>query len=169
MSKSIVIFGSARSNGYTRKAVDLVLFRHEHKFIDLSSLVIEPFDYEQNNLDDDFISLMKNILEYDQIFLATPIYWYAPSTRMKIFLDRWSDIVKEPHKKIGKALGGKRVFVISSNGVSSSKCFEEIFEQTCEYLSMQYMGCYNYHSGNDKQQILQSKQNLIEFRQKIAG
>ena len=169
MSKSVIIFGSARSNGHTRKAVDLALLGHEHKFVDLSNLVIEPFDYEQNNLDDDFIPLMKNILEYDQIFLATPIYWYAPSTRMKIFLDRWSDVIKEPHKKIGKALRGKRVFVISSNGVSPSKCFEEIFEQTCEYLRMRYMGCYNYHSGDDKQQILQSKQNLIKFRQKITG
>lgn len=92
-----------------------------------------------------------------------------PSTRMKIFLDRWSDVVKEPHKKIGKALRGKRVFVISSNGVSPSKCFEEMFEQTCEYLSMRYMGCYNYHSGDDKQQILQSKHNLIKFRKKITG
>jgi len=169
MSKSIIIFGSARSNGHTKKAVDLALLRHKHKFVDLSSLVIEPFDYEQNNHNDDFIPLMKNILEYEQIFLATPIYWYAPSTRMKIFLDRWSDVIKEPHKKIGKALRGKRVFVISSNGVSPSKCFEEMFEQTCEYLSMRYMGCYNYHSGDDKQQILQSKQNLIKFRQKITG
>lgn len=169
MSKSIVIFGSARSNGHTKKAVDVALLGYEYKFVDLSSLVIKPFDYKQNNHNDDFIPLMKNILEYEKIFLATPIYWYAPSTRMKIFLDRWSDVVKEPHKKIGKALCDKRVFVISSNGVSPSKCFEEIFEQTCEYLSMQYMGCYNYHSGDNREQLLHSRQELIKFRKKITG
>jgi multimeric flavodoxin WrbA len=169
MLKSVVIFGSARSNGNTGKALDLALTDYDFQFIDLSKFIIHPFDYDGYNSEDDFISLMNNILEYDRIFFTTPIYWYGPSTIMKIFLDRWSDILKEPYKKIGKAFVGKEVFIISSNGVSPSECFEDMFKQICQYMNMQYVGCYNYHSGSDEQQILQSKHSLIKFREKIAS
>ncbi len=169
MSEIITVFGSARSNGHTKKALDLILSDDEHKFIDLSKLKINPFDYENNNGDDDFIPLMHEILKHDKLVLATPIYWYGPSTMMKVFIDRWSNLMMEPYKNIGKSLKDKKLFVISSNGVSASRCFEEVFEQICGYLNMQYIGCYNYHSGNDKEQILQSEKELIAFRKKITG
>jgi multimeric flavodoxin WrbA len=168
MSKIITIFGSARSDGHTKKAVDLALSGVQHKFIDLSELKINQFDYLKDNSNDDFIPLMQEILEHDKLILATPIYWYSASTIMKIFIDRWSNILGGKYKYIGKKLKEKELFVISSNGVSSSRCFEEMFEQTCDYLDMKYMGCYNYHSGKDEVQILQSQQELLEFRKKIV-
>ena len=33
---------------------------------------------------------MKRVLAHDQIIFATPIYWYAVSPAMKVFLDRLS-------------------------------------------------------------------------------
>ncbi len=168
-SKFIVIFGSSRSNGHTKKAFDLAFDGIDHEFVDLSELNISEFDYKERNREDDFLPLMKKLQTYDHIVLATPIYWYAPSGRMKIFLDRWSDILKWPLKDIGKSLKNKKIYVVSSNGTEASKCFEEQFELICEYMNMQYMGCYNYHSGNNKQQLLDSEQSLISFRKKISS
>ena len=167
--KFIVIFGSSRSNGHTKKAVDLAFNGIDHEFVDLSELNISEFDYKGRNHEDDFLPLMQKLQTYDHIVLATPIYWYGPSSRMKIFLDRWSDILKWPLKDIGKSLKGKKIYVVSSNGTEASRCFEEQFELICEYMNMQYRGCYNYHSGNNKQQLLDSEQSLISFREKISS
>ena len=167
--KFIIIFGSSRSDGHTRKAVDLAFQDINYEFIDLSELNISEFDYEGRNYEDDFLPLMKKIQTYNHIILATPIYWYMPSSRMKIFLDRWSDILKPPFKHMGKSLQDKKIYVVSSNGTEASSCFEEQFELICKYMNMQYMGCYNYHSGEDKQQLSDSKQSLISFRKKISS
>ncbi len=168
-SKFIIIFGSSRSNGHTRKAVDLAFEGIDHEFVDLSKLSISQFDYESKNEDDDFLFLAKKMQTYDHIVFATPIYWYGPSTTMKIFIDRFSDVLREPWKYIGKSFKGKNVYVVSSNGVSPSRCFEEQFELTCDYMDMHYVSCYNYHSGEDKQQLHDSNQSLISFREKISG
>jgi len=43
-----------------------------------------------NNIDDDFISLMTEIIEkYDTLIFATPVYWYSMSRILKksFFID----------------------------------------------------------------------------------
>ena len=45
-SKYIIIFGSSRSNGHTRKAVDIAFENVDHEFIDLEHFSISEFDYE---------------------------------------------------------------------------------------------------------------------------
>lgn len=46
----------------------------------------------------------------DNIVFATPVYWYAMSGRMKIFFDRFTDLLYT-HKSIGKNLKGKKLFI----------------------------------------------------------
>ena len=168
-SKYIIIFGSSRSNGHTRKAVDIAFENVDHEFLDLQHFSISEFDYEARNHDDDFLSVIEKMRAYDHIVFATPIYWYGPSSKLKIFLDRFSDLLKDPLKDIGRSLRGKKIYVVSSNGTSASPTFEKQFELICEYMSMEYMGCYNYHSGEDKQQLSDSEQSLIAFRKKISS
>ena len=64
---------------------------------------------------------------------------------------------------------GKKIYVVSSNGTAASPTFEKQFELICEYMSMEYIGCTNYHSGDDKQQLSDSEQSLIAFRKKISS
>lgn len=168
-SKYVVIFGSSRSDGHTRKAVDIAFENIDHEFIDLSLFSISQFDYEARNYGDDFLPLIKKIQTYDHIVFATPIYWYGPSSKLKIFLDRFSDLLKDPLKDMGRSLRGKKIYVVSSNRTSASPTFEKQFELICEYMSMEYIGCYNYHSGEDRQQLSDSEQSLISFRKKISS
>lgn len=151
MVNPIIIFGSSRSSGETWKAVQAIVDgKDDIPIIDLSTLQISHFDYEQRNQGDDYLPLMERIIQHDLIVLATPVYWYSMSSQMKIFIDRLTDLLTI-RKDIGQNLRGKRLFVISSCGASMHRCFEEPFMKTCEYMGMKYEGCIWIHSGGDSE------------------
>ena len=94
MTNPIIIFGSSRSFGETRKAVETIIDNNQIPLVDLLTLNIGIYDYEHSNKNDDFIPLMERVIEHDLIILATPVYWYSVSTHMKIFIDRITDLVE---------------------------------------------------------------------------
>ncbi len=144
----IVIFASSRSDGNTRAAVRLALSDIKHEFIDLATKQISLFDYQHANLGDDFLSVVEEMITYDDIILATPVYWYAASAQMKIFLDRWSDLLTI-RKDLGVQLAGKRLFVICSYATDfplGTASFEVPMQMMCDYMNMNYGGCFYYFS-----------------------
>lgn len=160
MSK-VIIFGSDRSFGNTRKAVDKILGNDGIELIDLKKLNITPFDYEHSNRNDDFISLIEKLIVYDTWIIATPVYWYSMSTQHKIFFDRFSDLLTI-RKDLGRKLKKKKLFIIASFQSSYPKGFEDIFEQICEYLEMEYLGTSFIYSGNENDEFLQNNIAHIE-------
>lgn len=102
----VIIFGSSRSFGNTRKVVDDILDSAGIELCDLNNFNISPFDYEHRNQSDDFIPLIEKLLAYDTCIIATPVYWYNMSTQHKIFFDRFSDLLKI-RKDLGRKLRGK--------------------------------------------------------------
>ncbi len=160
----LVILGSSRSDGNTKQALEFVRFDHAFDLIDLNDLKISYFDYTQSNLDDDFIPLAEKMLEYDSIILATPVYWYSMSAVMKTFIDRFSAFVTT-HKSIGRSLAGKKVSVVCSYGSSFPESFEDPFRLTCEYLEMEYTGCFYHYSGNNQELIDQNLKKAERFQE----
>jgi multimeric flavodoxin WrbA len=144
----IIIFGGSRSDGNTVKAIKTVIRDTPIPIVDLRELNIAQYDYTYANAKDDFIPLAEKMVRYNPIILATPVYWYSMSASLKTFIDRWSDLL-EIRKDIGRRLAGKDLYVISSYGESIPKGFEDAFSQTCEYLDMQYRGCYYFYSGDN--------------------
>jgi len=136
----VIVFGSSRDHGNTYQLTQMVAQSLQAPIYNLSDYRIEEFDYEYRNRDDDYIGLIKTLLKADQIILATPVYWYSPSAKMKVFLDRLSDLL-DIEKDLGRQLRGKSGAVIST-GVQSDapQCFEDIFRMTYEYLGMEYLG-----------------------------
>ena len=104
--KGIILQGSSRSYGNTNKVVRFVLERLPFELIDLKTKYIHQYDYEHKHESDDFLPLMRTIVEYDIILFATPVYWYAMSGTMKIFFDRFSDLLHY-RKDLGRQLRGK--------------------------------------------------------------
>jgi len=148
MANPIIILGSSRSQGETRKTVDLIVGNNDIPIIDLKALNISIYDYEHQNKNDDFIPLIEGIIEHDLLVLATPVYWYTMSATMKIFLDRLTDLL-EIRKDLGRKLRGKRLYVISSIGNTLlPQGFEDAFWQTAKYLGMEYEGCSFICSSN---------------------
>jgi multimeric flavodoxin WrbA len=109
MSRAI-IFGSSSSFGNTRKVIDDILGSSGIEVFDLSNFNIGTFAYDQQNRDDDFIPLMKKLIEYDTWVIGTPVYRYNMSTQCKIFFDRFSDLLTI-RKDLGHKLRGKKLFV----------------------------------------------------------
>lgn len=159
----VIIQGSSRSNGNTSKVVSFVKERTGFKVVDLKSKSIGNFDYENNNKDDDFIPLIKDIAaNYDIILFATPVYWYTMSGIMKIFFDRMTDCLKF-EKEIGRALRGKKMGLISCGSDSElKKGFNMPFLESANYLGMDYSG--DVHTWLDGDELSeQVKNNLNTF------
>jgi multimeric flavodoxin WrbA len=139
--KKLVILGSSRKDGDTRKIVDELIRISGWDLIDLNDYNFGYYDYEHKNLDDDYLDLMRKIIAgYDVLIFATPVYWYAMSGIMKVFFDRITDLLDE-EKDLGRKLRGKSMAAVScSVGDNLGEAFWLPFSETARYLGMNYLG-----------------------------
>jgi multimeric flavodoxin WrbA len=142
MLDAIALFGSSRRNGNTGKLVDRIAAELDIEIVDLGSMRMSPYDYEHRNRDDDFEPLMKRVLEFDQVIFASPVYWYAVSPPMKVFLDRISDFLDLPDLLgEGRRLRGKTAYVVCTSVYEKApQSFVGSLTDTFEYLGMHFGG-----------------------------
>ena len=147
--RAVIILGSSRSNGETKKVVSELIRISKWDLIDLKDYNISHFDYEHANRNDDFIGLVKHIANsYDTLIFATPVYWYSMSGIMKVFFDRISDFLTI-EKDLGRKLRGKNMGVIScSGGNNLEDNFWLPFKKSADYLGMHYLADLNTYQGN---------------------
>ena len=160
-NKTIVILGSSRSDGDTAAVVKQLQGIITCDMVDLNNYQISYYDYEHANKGDDFLPLIKRIIdEYQNIIFATPVYWYTMSGIMKVFIDRISDLLTI-EKELGRQLRGKNFGVLSCclNGTVDQE-FWHPFVKTADYLGMNYIG--NVHVDT-----LDNREVLKEFSAKI--
>lgn len=143
--KVIVIVGSSRNDGDTADLTDELIRQSGWDMINLNDYDFSYYDYEHNNRNDDYLALMREIIEkYDTLIFATPVYWYAMSGILKVFFDRITDVLTI-EKELGRKLRGKRMAVIScSIGNNLGEYFWLPFSETAKYLGMAYLG--NVHT-----------------------
>ncbi|MCG8573408.1 MAG: NAD(P)H-dependent oxidoreductase [Flavobacteriales bacterium] len=90
--KKVIIVGSSRNNGDTVALANELVQQTNWDLINLNDYKFSYYDYEHKNKDDDYLKLMKRIIqEYDTLIFATPVYWYSMSGIMKVFFDRITD------------------------------------------------------------------------------
>jgi multimeric flavodoxin WrbA len=137
-SRVIAVLASARRNGNTGRLLDRVADELNIEIVDLSEKNISAYDYQHRNRDDEFEPLMKRVLEFDRIIFASPVYWYAVSGPMKIFLDRISDYLDLAElKEQGRRLRGKTGHVLcTSIGKEIDPAYLGAYEKTFRYLGM---------------------------------
>jgi len=140
--RTIALFSSSRRHGNTGALIDCVAGQLGIEVVDLGAARISVYDYEHRNRDDDFEPLMQRALACDQLIFASPVYWYAPSPAMKIFLDRISDFLDLPDLLAdGRRLRGKQAYVVcTSIEAEASAHFIGAFVDTFNYLGMHYGG-----------------------------
>ena len=168
MSKTVIIQGSSRSNGNTNKIINHLNLNNQFDVIDLFTKKISHFDYEFNNSNDDFLPLVKNIIDnYDTIIFATPVYWYSMSGVLKVFFDRLSDLLFV-EKELGRQLKGKNMAMIScGSGAGLKEEFSMPFVESANYLGMNYLG--NIHTWLESDNSISNEVSTIikEFTSKI--
>lgn len=143
--KTLVILGSARSDGNTRQAVTDILSDTPHTLLDLNALPITPYSYTDWQGGDNFEKIVDQMLTHDRIIFATPVYWYAMSTPMKTLFDRFSDLLNANRlKPKGKALKGRESYLISTGSDRElPDGYTVPFARTSQYFDIIYRGqCY---------------------------
>jgi multimeric flavodoxin WrbA len=147
---TIALFSSSRRLGNTGQFIDRIASDLNIEVVDLSDQRISSYDYEHRNRNNDFEPLMKRVLEHDQIIFATPIYWYAVSPAMKVFLDRISDLLEIPELlSQGRRLRGKSAYVAcTSISDEPSEAFIGAFRETFDYLGMRFGGVAHVNCQN---------------------
>lgn len=160
--RKIIIAGSSRKDGDTENMVNELAQQSNWDLIDLNDYNFGYFDYEHQNRDDDFIPLMKKIINnYDVLIVATPVYWYAMSGIMKVFFDRITDLLTI-EKELGRNLRGKKMAAIScSTGSNLGEQFWLPFSNTAEYLGMEYLANLHTITGQDDSEALATFIGLI--------
>lgn len=138
--KSIIVQGSARSEGNTNTIAQLVQSGLEADVIDLNTKQIHGFSYTFDHQGDDFLPVMREIVKYDTIIFMTPVYWYAMSGLMKNFFDRITDCLKV-EKELGRQLKGKNMAAVACGSDSTEAAgFFVPFRNSAAYLGMHYCG-----------------------------
>ncbi len=150
MRTIIALLGSSRRNGNTGRLMDSLASELGIEVVDLSEKKISAFDYEHKNRADDFEPLMEQVLRSDAIIFASPVYWYAVSAPMKIFLDRISDYLDIPDLlEEGRRLKGKHGYVVCTSVYDEvSSAFISAFRETFEYLGMEFGGVLHANCAN---------------------
>jgi len=140
MPTTIALFASGRRNGNTGQLMDRIAGELGIEVVDLAKKSISPFDYEHENRGDDFEPLIADVLGFEQIIFASPVYWYAVSAPMKVFIDRLSDLLDVPELlDQGRRLRGKKGHVVcTSISEEVDPPFFEAFKDTFEYLGMEF-------------------------------
>lgn len=157
----VIIQGSSKSDGNTNQVVQLLMKELDFDLVDLNQKNIAPFDYAFKNQNDDFPSLIRDIVNnYQLIVFATPVYWYSMSGTMKIFFDRISDCLKID-KETGRKLRGKSMAALScgSDAIEIEGFFVP-FRSSAKYLGMNYLG--DVHTWVDDNTIEEDVKNRIQ-------
>lgn len=165
MSNAIAVFASARRNGNTGKFIDWIADELRIDVIDLSQKEISPYDYNHENMADDFLPLMRKLIDYETLIFVTPIYWYGPGAQMKVFIDRTSDFLDiEALNAIGRRLRGKAAYIVcTSIHNDADDSFINSLKDTFEYLGMNYSGYVhaNCEHGYEKENYLNDVNRFV--------
>jgi multimeric flavodoxin WrbA len=167
--RPLVILGSARPDGETRKAVDIAFPAGSADLLILPDFIIGGYDYKHRNTADAFSSIAEAMTSLDRIVFATPVYWYAMSGPMKLFFDRLTDLT-ENLKSQGKALAGSGVWMIATGTEHAlPEGFEVPFRRTSEYFAMTYRGAAYLYTGTDASLRASTAAALATFGKSVIG
>lgn len=141
MPKTAIIYGGARDHGNTLHIINAVAQKISADVFNIAQYQISFYDHEHNNRTDDFLPLIKTLLQYDCLIFASPVYWYTMSAQLKVFVDRISDLM-DIEQDVGRQLCGLGAALIAT-GVEEScpTCYEDVFIHSFNYLDMNYLGC----------------------------
>jgi multimeric flavodoxin WrbA len=170
MPSTIVLFASSRRHGNTGRLIDRLATETPIEVIDLAGRNLSAYDYEHRNRGDDFEALIGQVLEFDQVIFASPVYWYAVSPPMKVFFDRLSDLLDlEELRDQGRRLRGKMAFVACTSVCNeAAPSFVGALCETFSYLGMRFGGLLHANCV-DGYEAEKYEPDIRRFIERLAG
>lgn len=147
-----VLFGSPRREGNTIQLVNtfsqtMKEIGHDVRTIYLNDLNIRPcqgclacMPKGACRINDDMKDVRKYMTEADLIVYATPVYWFGPSSQLKLVMDRSFAFFD---KDYNSRIKGKKAITIMTCGDENAETCEpsiEIFKRTLNLLGVSYVG-----------------------------
>ncbi len=176
--KILALNGSPRKGGNTDLLIDQVFagarqHGHECQKIALYAYKISPcVDCRQCKqgdhvcpIKDDMPQLLHLMEAADILVFGTPIYWYGPTAKMKLLIDRLRPFI------VTRGLAGKKGAIIVPYVEGPSICgpIVKMFEMSFQYLGMDNGGAF-LTSAYEKGEIAKNPgemQRALEFGQKL--
>ena len=166
-----VIYGGTRDKGNTEMLTEAAIKDIPVKKIYLKDFKIEPIIDQRHaksgfeEVNDDYNDIIDLILPHDILLFATPIYWYSMSGTMKLFVDRWSQTLKDAkYPDFKEKMSSKKAYVIAVGGdqpylkgLPLIQQFKHIFD----FMGMSFEG-YILGNGNKPGEILEDKKAFLE-------
>jgi len=153
--KVLGLVGSGRKDGNTNTLVEKMLEGGRSKGLEtkkvfLADLHIEPIGdcvacrrAGKCSKQDEFDSLMDEVLDSDCVIFGTPVYWYGPSAQMKAFIDRWVCRMHFDEEGFRAKMKGKKCVLAvphQDEKLSGAKYLLGMMEQTFEFMDMALVG-----------------------------
>ncbi|KAB2334502.1 flavodoxin family protein [Cytobacillus depressus] len=178
--KIAVIYGGTRPNGNTEMLTDYVIQDIIAEKIYLKEYNIEPIIDMRHSKDgfqernDDYNSIIEQILLNDIFIFSTPIYWYSMSGTMKNFIDRWSQTLRDPkYPDFKNKMASKKAFVIAVGGdaprIKGLPMIQQ-FNYIFDFMGIEFAG-YIIGSGNKPEEVIQDKEAIFaatQLRKKLT-
>lgn len=165
-----VIQGSARSGGNTEQLTAMLLDGIDVSNVLLREKRLEPLVDARHDargfppIQDDSMKIVKEMLEHDTIVFATPLYWYGMSGTMKLFIDRWTQFLRDDSLQFKERMKGKKAYVVivggpaaKMNGLALVQQFRHIFD----FMGMSYEG-WIIGRGSKPGDVLQDASTIAE-------
>jgi len=145
----VAVLGSARKDSNTAIVLQRLIAERVCDIVDLRICSISPYNYEHSYPDgDQFTSIIRRVVRAPVTIIATPVYWYSYSTPMKIFIDRFSDLLSF-QKELGRQLRGRKFALVSSSAEPRpDKTLVEAFSRFCDFLGLTFVGCAHAKDAN---------------------
>lgn len=147
--KILAVLASPRKNGYSTYLADRVIEKLRElgaqvERISLNDLNVGPClacdacrkkENEFCIVNDDMKPLYRKIIESDAVLLASPVYWFAVSAQMKLFIDRFYGFHTDQNgilkgKKFGIILSYGDVDPFGAGAVNALRSFQDMFRYT---------------------------------------
>ncbi|QHT45618.1 flavodoxin family protein [Bacillus sp. SB49] len=123
--KLAVIYGGGRREGNTRYLTERIIAGMKVDRMEVDAHHILPVIDGRHaaegfpSVQDDYDGLMRRVMEADILLFATPIYWYSMTAAMKLFIDRWSQTMRDPaFRDFRTKMAEKQAYVVAVGGDS---------------------------------------------------
>ena len=175
MRRAIVLYGSSRENGNTEYLADLACKYAKdiefHKIYLRRSSIHSITDQRHSQkgftkYDDEYYAIMNTMLSSDLIIFATPVYWYNMSTYTKVFIDRWTESLRDASLDMKNAMKDKILYVICTGANPNEEVIYpmiDIFRYTAHYFQMTFAG-YLWANADQPGDILHDQKALSQAK-----
>jgi len=170
--KIAVLYASSRKGGNSERLAKALVEGLDADSIFLTDYRIEPIiDYRHTEPgpypEDDYRKLLDRVLKQDLLIFATPIYWYGMPGRLKLFIDRWSQSLRENRKDFLERMAGKRAYVLAVGDDDphvKGRALIEQFRHIFDFVGIQFAG-HVIGRGNRPGDIEQDTEALSAVRE----